>query len=199
MARLPPGQAKAALGTRLAGQRLAERDPDGALAALSASSTTGLPAALAQERSILAARAEARRGRREVAAEALAQLGAAGDEALAEILAEARDFAGAATALARHLAAVAPPPAPLAEPAQRATLRLAALLAIAGDERALAGLRRSHGPRMAQASLAGAFEALTADPVRGLADLPRVARELNLFRSLGQMREPLRTAALPTG
>ena len=70
---------------------------------------------------------------------------------------------------------------------------------MAGDERALAALRRSHGPRMAQAPLSSAFEALTADPVRGLADLPRLARELNLFRSLGQMRETLRTAALPTG
>jgi hypothetical protein len=199
MTRLPPGPAKAALGARLAAHRLAERDADGALAALAASAAVSLAPALTQERTILAARAEARRGRREVAAEALSQLGAAGDEALAEILAEARDFAGAAAALARHLAAVAPPPAPLAEPAQRATIRLAALLAMAGDERALAGLRRSHGPRMAQAPLAGAFEALTADPVRGLADLPRLARELNLFRSLGQMREPLRTAALPTG
>lgn len=199
MARLPPGSAKAALGARLAGQRLAERDPDGALAALSTSSATGLSTALAQKRSILAARAEARRGRREVAAEALALLGPAGDEALAEILADARDFAGAAAALARHLTATAPPPAPLAEPAQRATLRLAALHALAGDERALSALRRSHGPRLTQASLSRAFEALTADPVRGLADLPRLARELNLFRSLGQMREPLRTAALPTG
>jgi hypothetical protein len=70
---------------------------------------------------------------------------------------------------------------------------------MAGDERALAALRHAEGTRMDHPSLSGAFAALTTDPVRGLADLPRLARELNLFRSLSQMREPLRTAGLPAG
>jgi hypothetical protein len=173
MERMPAGESRAALGARLAALRLAERDAEGALAALASSAAAGVPPGLVLERSLLAARAEARRGRRELASEALAVLGPAGDETLAEILADARDFVGAAAALARHLASVTPPRGPLPESIQRIALRVATLLAMGGDERGIAALRRSHGPRVDHPSYAGAFEALTVDPVRGLADLPR--------------------------
>ncbi|MFL1462823.1 hypothetical protein ACI6QG_11505 [Roseococcus sp. DSY-14] len=199
MDRMPPGEARAALGLRLATLRLGERDAAGALEALAASGAPAISAPLLRERAVLAARAEARRGNRAVAAEALAALGPAGDEALAEILTEGRDFAAAAAALGRHLAALAPPQGPLPEPVQRVALRQAALLALAGDERGVGTLRAAYAARFPAGALAHGFEALTADPVRGLADLPRMARELNLFRGLGQWREPLRTAALPTG
>ncbi len=199
MERMPHGEARAALGLRLATLRLGERDPAGALEALAASSAPGISAPLLRDRAILAARAEARRGNRPVAVEVLTALGPAGDEALAEILTEGRDFAGAAAALGRHLAALAPADGPLPEGVQRIALRQAALLALAGDERGVAALRAAYGGRFPAGALAQGFEALTADPVRGLADLPRMARELNLFRGLGQWREPLRTAALPAG
>lgn len=194
----PPGENRAALGARLAAVRLGERDAEGALAALSASSAPRLPPALLEARSLLAARAEARRGNRALAAEALQALGPAGDEPLSEILAEARDFGGAAAALGRHLASL-PPSGPLAEPAQRLVLRQAAWLAMAGDQDGLARLRVRHGAQLQPGPMAAAFEALTTDPVRGLADLPRLARELNLFRSLPQRLEPLRTAQGPAG
>ncbi|MFN3450077.1 MAG: hypothetical protein ACK44F_15370, partial [Roseococcus sp.] len=107
----------------------------------------------------------------------------------------ARDHAGAAAALARHLAASAPPPpAPLPAAAQRDALRLAALLALAGDEAGLAQHRARFAGRLSEPALAQGFEALTADPVRGLADLPRIARELELFRGLPARGAPLRTA-----
>lgn len=200
MERLPAGESRAALGARLAAQRLGERDAEGALEALSISSAPRLPPALVERRSLIAAQAEARRGHRELAIEALKALGPAGDEALSEILAESRDFAGAAAALSRHLAVAAPAaPAALSEPLQRLALRNAALLAMAGDEPGLAALRARYATRMIRAELASAFEALTADPVRGLADLPRLARELNLFRQFPQSLEPLRTAQRTAG
>ncbi|UPY34911.1 hypothetical protein [Sediminicoccus sp. KRV36] len=199
MERAPPGEDRAALGARLAAQRLAERDAEGALSALAASSAPRLPPALVGARSLLAARAEARRGNRAVATEVLQALGPAGDEALSEILADARDFTGAAAALGRHLASLPAASGPLPEDAQRLVLRQAALLAMAGDERGLAQHRARHVARMAPGQMATAFEALTTDPVRGLADLPRLARELNLFRSLPQRLEPLRTAQRPAG
>jgi len=200
MERAPPGAARASLGLRLAHQRLGERDAEGALAALSASGAPALPPPLVTGRALAAAQAEARRGNRQLAAEALSSLGPAGDEALADILAEARDFAGAAAALRRHIAATLPPaPEPLAEPLQRQVLRQAALLALAGDEPALATLRREHGARLAHRPIATAFEALTSDPARGLADLPRVMRELDLFRALPSSREPLRAARAQAG
>ncbi|MDB5377146.1 MAG: hypothetical protein JWR00_1592 [Rubritepida sp.] len=200
MERLPAGEGRAALGARLAAQRLSERDAEGALEALAISSAPRLPSVLVERRSLLAAQAEARRGNRELAVEALKALGPPGDEALSDILAEARDFAGAATALSRHLAASVPTaPAALPEPLQRLALRNAALLAMAGDEPGLAAHRARYAARMARPELSSAFEALTADPVRGLADLPRLARELNLFRRFPQSLEPLRTAQRTAG
>ncbi|TCH97171.1 hypothetical protein EJV46_17830 [Roseococcus sp. SYP-B2431] len=200
MERLPAGEGRAALGARLAAQRLGERDAAGALEALAISSAPRLAPELIERRSLLAAQAEARRGHRELAAEALKALGPAGDEALSDILAEARDFAGAAAALSRHLAGLAPAgPASLPEPLQRLALRNAVFLAMAGDEPGLAAHRARYAARMARPELAAAFEVLTADPVRGLADLPRLARELNLFRRLPQSLEPLRTALRTTG
>ncbi|MBX9748179.1 MAG: hypothetical protein K5Q68_01060 [Roseococcus sp.] len=199
MERAPAGEGRAALGARLAAQRLAERDAEGALSALSASSAPRLPAQLVQARSLLAAQAEARRGNRDLAIEALQALGPAGDEPLSELLAEGRDFARAAAALGRHLASLPAGGEPLSEAQQRLVLRQAALLAMAGDERGLAQHRGRFVARLTPGQMAGAFDALTTDPVRGLADLPRLARELNLFRSFPQQLEPLRTAQRPAG
>ncbi len=83
--------------------------------------------------------------------------------------------------------------------AERVPLHVTALLALAGDERGIVALHRSRGARIATPALAQALRALTADPVRGLADVPRLALELNLFRSFPYSRERLRTAALPAG
>jgi len=41
--------------------------------------------------------------------------------------------------------------------------------------------------------LAEPFAALTADPLRGLADLPRLQRELRLFQGMPARLEALRT------
>jgi len=200
MERLPPGASRASLGTRLAAQRLGERDAEGALEALAISSASRLPAGLVEQRGLIAAHAEARRGNRELAVEALKALGPPGDETLSEILAEAREFAAASAGLSRHLAASVPPvPATLTDSLQRLVLRNAALLAMAGDEAGLAAHRERYGARMSRPELASAFQALTADPVKGLADLPRLARELNLFRSFPQSLEPLRTAERTAG
>jgi len=199
MERAPAGEQRAALGARLAAQRLSERDVEGALSALSASSAPRLPQPLVEARSVLAARAEARRGNRALAAEALQALGPAGDETLAEILTEARDFAGAAAAFGRHLATETRGAGALGEAQQRSVLRQAALLAMAGDEAGLSQHRSRFVARLTPGDIATAFEALTTDPVRGLADLPRLARELNLFRGFPQRLEPLRTAQRPAG
>jgi hypothetical protein len=192
---LPAGEARAALGADLAALRMMDRNAEGALAALAASSARNLPTPLVERRAILAARAQAQRGQHATAAEALAALGPAGDQALADILLDARDHAGAAAALGRHLAASVPAhPASLSPATQRDVLRLAALLALAGDDAGLTQHRARFSGRISEPALAQGFEALTADPVRGLADLPRIARELELFRPIPGRGAPLRTA-----
>ncbi|MBB3899188.1 hypothetical protein [Roseococcus suduntuyensis] len=185
--RTPAGEGRAALGARLAELRLDARDADAALEALTATSVRNLPVALARRRAILAARAEALRGQTERAVESLTALGAEGDLALSGILAAARDHAGAAIALARHLDRTDDTQA-LPAGAQREVLRLAALRILAGEEDQLPALRARYAARMTEAPLKAGFDALTSDPVRGLADLPRLARELDLFRSLPQDR-----------
>ncbi|BDG73018.1 hypothetical protein [Roseomonas fluvialis] len=186
-------QARAAIGARLAALRMAEGDAAAALAALDRSRADDLAEALVGERARLRARALARRGDRAAAEQALAVLGAAGAEARAELRAEAQDWAGAAAAQREHLDHILPaPPAPLGQAPRAALARAAAYAALAGEEDALVALRAAHGERMAGGPLAEAFDLLTADPLRGIADLPRLQRELGLLRVLPTRLEALR-------
>ena len=100
---------------------------------------------------------------------------------------------GAAAALGAHIAAVLPvAPAPLDVERQRLLVRQAAMLALAGDDAGLAALRAAHADRLRDGALHGAFTLLTGDPLRGLGDLPRLQRELQLFRGLPSRLEALR-------
>lgn len=189
-----PGTDRAAIGARLAALRAEEGDAAGALAALEQSESDALDPALATRRTLLRARAMARRGARPEADALLATLGPAGAATRAELRAEARDWAGAAAAMHEHLAASLPAaPEPLGDDDRAAVARTAAYLALAGDEPGLAALRAAQGPRMEGGALAEAFGVLTADPVRGLADLPRLQRELGMMRLLPSRLEALRT------
>jgi hypothetical protein len=172
---------------------MAEGDAAAALAALDRSAADDVPAPLAAQRTRLRARALARRGDRAGAEQALATLGPAGAEARADLRAEAQDWAGAAAAQREHLAVLLPePPAPLGQPERAALARAAAFAALAGQDDALVALREAHGARMAGGPLAEAFDLLTADPLRGLADLPRLQRELGLLRVLPTRLDALR-------
>jgi hypothetical protein len=176
-----------ALGTRLAALRLAAGDAGGALAALAATSTES---GQMVERGLIAAYARARLGDAEVGLAILRDLGIPGLPALAEMLAERHDWSGASDALAAHAAAM-----PSQEATPRDVLRAAAFAALGGDATRLGALRTAWSARMAEGPLAQTFALLTADPVRGLSDLPRIQRELNLFRGFPNQLEAFRTAA----
>jgi len=173
------------LAVQLASLRLAAGDAAGALAALEAAPEQGVAQGL------LMARAKARLGRTEDAVVMLRGLGVAGLPALASILAERQDWPGASDALAA-LAAAQP-----ADPGTpREVLRAAAFAALGGDTARLAALRATWLSRMGGGPEGEAFGLLTADPVRGLSDLPRLQRELNLFRGIPERLEGFRTAAV---
>lgn len=187
------GPLRAGIGVRLAALRMGEGDAAGALAALDSTRSEGLPESLATRRALLRARALARRGARQEAETILAGLGPAGAEARAELHAEARDWTAAAAAQRDHLAASLPPAPAALGPTERAAIaRAAAYAALAGDEAALAALRAEHGARMEGGPLAEAFGVLTSDPLRGVADLPRLQREIGMMRVMPSRLEALR-------
>ncbi|MCC7283495.1 MAG: hypothetical protein IT556_14010 [Acetobacteraceae bacterium] len=182
------GEARAALGARLAGMRLADRDPMGARAALAASAADGLAPSLVRERRAIEARALAESGE---PAAALAILGEQSDppalELRAAIAAAAGDWAAAVAPLAALVASTLPPPgAPLDAAERRTLLRLATAAALAGQTDLLSRIARERGASMQDGPLSQPFRLLTADPLRGAADLPRIAGELQLARGLPQ-------------
>lgn len=193
VARAAGAEARARIGVRLANLALGAGDAGGALAALEATAAPGLPLALAQERRLLEARALTRAGR---VPDAVARYREAGPQAapeLAALLAEQQDWAGAAAAMQTHLAIVLPPPGNALAPEHRPLIaRTAALLALAGDESALAALRDAEQPRMAGGPLEEAFAVITAARIAGLDDLPRLRQELDVARLLPTRLDGLR-------
>ncbi len=185
---------RASLGLRLAGLKLEEGNAAAALAALESTRAEALPETLSRERVVLAARAEARRGNLPRAVEGLEALGEAGAVPLSELLAEAQDWPAAAAAGARALAALPSAPTVLDADQQRAVLRQAAMLVLAGDEAGVGALRPL-AARLPAGPVAEGFAALTAESLKGLVDLPRLAREQQLFRNLPRRLEALRAGA----
>ncbi|WP_338663207.1 hypothetical protein VQH23_24110 [Pararoseomonas sp. SCSIO 73927] len=180
-----PAEARPALALRLAALRLAAGDAPGTVAAIERFTT---PSEQAVDRGLLLARAKAAQGLAEEALAILRSLGAPGLPALAELLAERRDWPGASDAL---IAA-----ASLDDPATPPNLlRAAAYAALAGDAARLAAIRSTWLPRLSGHALADTIGLLTADPIRGLSDLPRLARELDLFRGFPERLEAFRTVA----
>ncbi len=178
------GLDRARTGLRLAELRLADGDVERSLGALAASEAERLPVALAADRLIVRARATAASGRTE---EGLAMLrGLPGSaEARIEIGAAHGAWGDVASALAELAEARLPPAdATLDEPSRRLLVRLAAAAALAGDTGTLASLAETRGAQMAHGPFAEPFRLLTANPVAGAADLPRLAAEVQLARAL---------------
>jgi hypothetical protein len=182
--------ARAGFGARLAAIRLREGDAAGTLAALDASVAADLPADLVERRTLLVAAADARRGDGEQALAALGELhSAAADEARATILERGSNWPAAQRALADYTAKTVPAEGRLDDAQRRSLLRLATAAARAGDDAALTALRQREGARMESGPLADMFRLLTADQVRGVADLKRSGQEAALARALpGQLK-----------
>ncbi|MCR0980676.1 hypothetical protein [Roseomonas populi] len=182
-----PAEARPTLALRVAALRLAAGDAAGAAAAIE--KAPDLPDQ-AVERGLLLARAKATAGAAEEAASILRGLGTPGLPTLANLLAERRDWTGASDAL---LTLAAGTPSDPATPLN--LLRATAFAALAGDASRLSAIRTGWLSKLGSGSVAEAVGLLTADPVRGLSDLPRLQRELDLFRGFPERLEAFRTAA----
>ncbi len=181
----PPGSARAEIGAHLAALRLEQGDAGGALMALSASAAPALPSELEQRRTISFARATAQQGNLPPALAALAAIDTPdAEEARAGLLEDAKHWPDAVAALQTVAARAVPSNGPLNDPQARLLLRLASAAAQAGDESLLARLRLHDAPRLPPGKLADMFRLLTQEPVAGVADLPRAAREAAQARNL---------------
>jgi hypothetical protein len=192
LARADQDESRARLGLRIAELALGAGDPAGARAALADTEAAGLPEVLRRERALAEARALARMGAWEEAANRFRAAGPEAAPEFAEFLAARGDWAGAAAVLAAHLALAPPPPAPLDAETRRLVARRAALLALAGDEAGLAALRSAEAARMAGGAFEDTFALLTARRMAGVRDLPRARQELELARTLPSQLEALR-------
>ena len=186
----PFGPARAGFGATLATLRLREGDGDGAILALSESNSADMGDAVRERRGVIIARTEAKRG---ATSDAMATL--AGDksheaeEARAAILEQAGDWPAARDALAVLMARVVPdtcaaPCGPLDGAQLGVTLRLATAAMHAGDDATLGSLRTRLGTRIGAGPQANMFRLLTAEPVRGTADLRRARAEMGLARAV---------------
>jgi hypothetical protein len=179
------GPARATFGARLAALRLRDGDAAGAIAALKASDADDLSPALAERRAILLANATAHTGDTAGALAALAAHdSAAADEARASIQEAAGNWLGAELALASYVARFVPNDGILRDDQRQALLRLATAAARAGDDLMLSELRVRQARRFGAGPMADMFSLLTAEPVRGPADLARAKRETGLARAV---------------
>jgi hypothetical protein len=195
----PTAVGRAGFGTRLAALRLREDDATGAVAALTASAGTDLPAELTERRTLLLADANARHGDSDAALAALGTLNtASADEARATILERANDWPAAEKALTDYAGKSVPADGKLDDGQRRTLLRLATAAARAGDDATLAGLRLRDTARMAAGPLADMFRLLTADQVRSVTDLKRSGQEAKLAGGLSGQLKALQPAVRPT-
>jgi len=197
----PYGPARAGFGATLATLRLREGDGDGAILALSESNSADMGDAVRERRSLIAARVEAKRGDLPGAVEALSATHSQdADEERAAILERSQDWAGAQDALTVLAARVVPEPCvspcgPLDSAQMGVMLRLATAATRAGDEAALTALRVRVGTRLGSGPQADMFRLLTAQPVRGTADLGRARAEMGVARSVAADMGPRKAAA----
>lgn len=180
-----PGEAKAAVGLRLAWLRTGENDLAGALEALEQSGAESLPTTLVEARALAAARVWARQGNVGAALGALADLGTpAADLLRTDIQSQAKNWPAAATSMSSFVQKTILPGTVLNTPQQQAILRLATLRSEAGDAEGLYALGLRESVRMASSSQSAAFATLTATPIREITDLKRSAAEMVLARAM---------------
>jgi hypothetical protein len=152
---------------------------------LSESSSADMPDGVRERRSLIRARVEAKRGATASALDALSgSRGQEADEARAAIFEQASDWPGARDALAVLSGRVVPESGMLDGPQLQVVLRLATAATRAGDDATLASLREKLRTRIGTGPQADMFRLLTAEPVRGTADLGRARAEMGLARAL---------------
>jgi hypothetical protein len=183
--RTADAEPKAALGARMASLRLDQGDAAGALSALDQTSAADLSQPLDSKRAVLRASALVQLGETAPALSVLATHdGDASWEMQAQIMEKSKDWHGAEGALQKLVQSRVPVNGALSDEQQDLVLRLASAATQAGDGATLTALQSGAAQRLSSGPRAALFQALTAQPVQGVADLPRSGREAEAARAL---------------
>jgi tetratricopeptide (TPR) repeat protein len=197
------GLEKAQVGTRLAGLRLLDGNPEQAVAALDKSNVPEITPELAEERKLLRARALSQINKGADAVQLLAADQSRDANLLRiEIAMRDKQWKAAAQAMAD---VIGPPPAPgatLDPQISSMVVNRATALSLAGDNAGLEALRRDFGPAMDKSKDSAFFRLLTRpEESAGLADANTIRQritEIDLFRSfLEKYRATRQEAATP--
>jgi hypothetical protein len=155
-------QERARLGTRVAGLRLLDKQPDKAIAALEASATDGLPEDLQQERLLLRARALNDLGQSDAAKKLLSERqDPVAQGVLADMAWRTANWPQAAAALRQVVAAI-PRDKPLSNESAQQIVRLTTALALADDRPALKNVAEEFGAAIRETSQKEIFSILTS-------------------------------------
>lgn len=175
------GEAKAEAGYRLALVEMLDRNPEGAIKALSDSDMPGLPPTMIKDRRLLAAESFAAKGRDQDAMKALLDdQGAESERLRADIHARNGRWIEAARIQEKLLANASDN---LAPHDLRSVLNWGVALAMLGDNAGLEQLRNRFAGRMGKGAEAAAFAVLTSTPggnrsYENIADQVRLAQKL---------------------
>ncbi len=143
------------------------------------------PADLDTRRAVMRARALARLGQDGPALSLLAgRDGVEAWELSAQLREKTHDWQGATAALQRLVQAGVQASGALSDAQQDLVLRLASAASQAGDGEVLRALSTGAAKRLSPGPRASLFAALTVQPVRDIADLPRAQRDAAATRSL---------------
>jgi hypothetical protein len=192
-----PGVSRAEIGARSAELHLQEGDAAAALRDLETSDAPGLPAELAERRTLAGAHADAARGDLAKAIARLANLATpACSEYRAKLLEGSQDWPAAVAALKPAIGPLLQGSGAFDDAQAKLVLRFASDAAEASDDATLAELSAHDVPRMPPGPLQEMLTMLTGAPIRHAADLPVLAREAALVRTIPAALEALgRTAA----
>jgi hypothetical protein len=220
---IPPGAARASLGARLAQVDMDAGSPVASLADLAQTQAANLPTALAAQRAILHARAEAAAGN---AIGAVSNLGSAGpapsatpaagapdpgtpdlDPAALQAQAQIAEQSGQWPQAEQALNALANQTVPIAGPItgdpENLLLRLATAASHNGDTATLAALASQYGSRVGSDAAGQMFQTLTAPSVTGDQGLNQALKEISQLQSLPAMVDavtlPPRPPKTPSG
>jgi hypothetical protein len=174
------GVDKARVGAQLALVYLLDRKPDEALKALQVTAEPNLPADLVAQRRHLGARVLISKGEGDEALTALKDDKSLDADLLrAELFWQNKDWSQAALTMQRVVRLAKAEPRQALDAKQAGyVMNLAIALTLSGNERAVARLRRDHGPAMGESDFKDAFDLVTSQAPAGLLDYRQVAGEV---------------------